>query len=345
MRILLIGAHGFIGNAVTERLREKHSLIGVSRHPQGSCHEEIEADLTKEEPSFPEDIDVAFYLIHSMREKKGDFYELEERAAKHFVSAIKKTQCKQIIYVSGLCHGLPTSKHMQSRHNVERILKDSGVPLTIFRSGIILGEGSGSFEIMRDLVEKLPVMICPRWVKSLSQPIYINDVLYYLEHALSNPLCFKRTFEIGGPEQLSYKKMLEIMGEVRGLKRHLITIPLLTPNLSSYWLVFISSASFLLAKNLIESLYQDAICSEHTIHTVIPHTCMGYRETLEQIFAHPKLTHGCYRSKLENTLSFTYKKSRYGEWWVDKNTLIFRPKGLLGRLLYPLLRRYIQCCD
>ncbi|MCB0316327.1 MAG: DUF2867 domain-containing protein, partial [Calditrichaeota bacterium] len=144
------------------------------------------------------------------------------------------------------------SPHLKSRHNVEKILGSAGIPLTVLRAGIIIGSGSASFEIIRDLVEKLPLMIAPRWVNNRSQPIAIHDVIYYLRQVIGHPECLNRSFDIGGPDILSYKEMMLRFAKVRRLRRYVINVPVLTPQLSSYWLYFVTATSFSLARSLVD---------------------------------------------------------------------------------------------
>ena len=164
------------------------------------------------------------------------FRSLEASSAENFSKAIARTDARQVIYLSGLSHESSLSEHMGSRQRVEEILRAGSVPVTTLCAGIVIGSGSASFEIVRDLVEKLPVMVAPRWVSSRCQPIAIADVLYYLEAVLMHEDCLGETFEIGGPDVLSYKEMLLELANVRGLKRWIVPVPVLTPYLSSLWL-------------------------------------------------------------------------------------------------------------
>ena len=280
MRICIAGATGYIGSKlVLELSQEGHQIIPLIRD-KSRIPPAIVCDLMRPLPSLPQDIDVAYYLVHSMKESSGDFYQKEEMCARNFLSALKKTACKQIIFLSGLCQNGPSSEHLRSRQNVESIFRSSSIPSTILRAGIVIGEGSLSFEIMRDLVEKLPIMITPRWIKSLCQPIAISDLLFYLKSISQLPAAYNKTFEIGGPDILSYKEMLLGLARERDLKRLLIPVPVFSPLLSSYWLAFITKVNFRIAQALVESLRTNAISSEHSIETILPHICLSYKHSL-----------------------------------------------------------------
>jgi uncharacterized protein YbjT (DUF2867 family) len=294
MKILLTGANGYIGTRLIPHLvNQGHEIYALVRSrfrieiPE-KFHAQIhivEADLLN--PSslskIPKDIDAAYYLVHSMSYSEK-FAELEEISAKNFVECLENTNAKQIIYLGGLSNESHLSHHLSSRKNVGEILKTGKVPVTILMAGIIIGSGSASFEIIRDLVEKLPIMIAPKWLKNLTQPIAIRDVLSYLVLVLDNPLCIGQSFEIGGPDVMRYKDLLLNFAKIRGQKRMIFTVPVLTPKLSSYWLFFVTSTSFSLARFLVESLINNAICKENRIQKIIPIKLLSYREALELAF-------------------------------------------------------------
>lgn len=256
MKILLTGATGYIGKRLLPVLIEKgHRVIccvrdknrfptdGIYKHPNVSV---FEVDFLKEVQSLSlssssglsegliKDIDAAYYLIHSMSSNVKDFSSLEETSAKNFIKLVKQTSIKQIIYLGGITNEEKLSKHLSSRKRVEEILSTSGIPLTSIKAGIIVGSGSASFEIIRDLVEKLPVMITPKWLNTKHQPIAIRNVLEFLTGVLLKEETFNQSYDVGGPDVLSYKEMLLQFAEVRGLKRFIFTVPVMTPRLSSY---------------------------------------------------------------------------------------------------------------
>jgi len=294
MKILVTGATGFIGRRLIPSLlkggHELYLLVRVGSRSTfemyGDKVEVIRGDLLdKNSLSFPQDIEAAFYLVHSMSQKRKDFDVLEMESARNFVEALKKTKASQVIYLSGLINSTTLSKHMQSRLNVENYLKESGFHFTGFRAGIVIGAGSASFEMIRDLVEKLPVMVAPKWVNRRCQPIASTDVVYYLAHALGNKGCYDRIFDIGGPDILTFKELMLRFAAARHLKRWIITVPLLTPRLSSYWLVLVTTVNYSLARALVSSLKNDATCSEYSVQDVIPRHCLTYEEALSRAFA------------------------------------------------------------
>lgn len=294
MKILLTGANGYIGTRLLPRLVEEgheiyalvrsRSRIEIPAKFQSQLHV-IEADLLNSSSllKIPTDIDAAYYLVHSMSYSQ-QFSELEATSAKNFAERLENTKAKQIIYLSGLSNEAHLSRHLTSRKNVGEILKMGKVPVTILMAGIIIGSGSASFEIIRDLVEKLPIMIAPKWLKQLTQPIAIRDVLTYLVLVLGNPACFGQSFEIGGPDVMSYKDLLLKFAKMRGLRRKIFTVPVLTPRLSSYWLFFVTSTSFSLARFLVESLINNAVCKEHRIEKLFPRKLLSYEEALQLAF-------------------------------------------------------------
>ena len=295
LRILITGASGYIGSRLLLLLAEEgHQIVASVRNRKRLAFpphlkDRIEvalADFLKEESveALPKEIDAAYYLIHSMGQRAEGFASDEAKSAQNFQKALSKTRCEQIIYLSGLASGDRLSEHMASRRHVEELLRKGSAPLTVLRAGIILGSGSASFEIIRDLVEKLPAMIAPRWVESRCQPIAVDDVLFYLKGALRNPKCLGRCFEIGGPEALSYREMLSKFARVRKLRRLILPVPVLTPRLSSYWLFFVTSTSFSIAQALVDSLKTEAVCSDSSIQQTLPHSCLGYEEAVRRAF-------------------------------------------------------------
>lgn len=198
-----------------------------------------------------------------------DFETLEKKSAINFKERIQKTNAKQVIYLSGIVNDQKLSKHLQSRKSVEEILSSASFHLTTLRAGIILGSGSASFEIIRDLVEKLPIMVAPKWLNTKSQPIAIRNVIEYLKGVLLYEFTFDKSFDIGGPEILTYKEMLLGFAKVRNLKRKIITVPVMTPKLSSYWLYFVTSTSYTLASNLVSSMSVEVICRENNLKDLL----------------------------------------------------------------------------
>lgn len=290
MKVLLTGSTGYIGTRLLQILAEKgHEVIALARVPESVLIPEkfrnqvkvIPGDLLKE-CDLPKGIDAAYYLVHSMSNNLEDFEKKDKEAAENFIQALAKTSCKQLIYLTGLISSKNLSKHLRSRLEVEKILQTGPVPVTVFRAGIIIGSGSASFEIIRDLSEKLPIMIAPKWVNSCCQPLAVRDVLFYLSEALGKKECMGQTFDVGGPDILTYKEMLLGYAKVRRFFRLIITVPFFTPKLSSYWLIFITATNYFLARSLVDSMKVDAVCTEHKIDKILPRKCLTYKEAVEK---------------------------------------------------------------
>ncbi len=293
MKILLTGVSGYIGKRLLPVLLEAgHDVYCLVRlqgrqlniqHPR--CHI-ITVDLLKEKElqKIPDEIQVAYYLVHSMSDSREHFESLEEKAAAHFAQRIQETQAKQIIYLSGLANHPRLSKHILSRVNVEKILKKSQVPVTILRAGIIIGSGSASFEIIRDLVEKLPVLTVPKWIHNQCQPIAIHNVIHYLTHVVLHPKCLNQTFDIGGPEILSFRRMMSKLAKFRGLRRFIITFPFIQLHISAYWVYLMTSVNDSLAKYLVDSMKQDFICQDHRIRQILPQELFNFETAIQRAF-------------------------------------------------------------
>jgi uncharacterized protein YbjT (DUF2867 family) len=295
MKILLTGATGYIaqrllpvllnnGHEVVCCVREK-SRLDISRYA-GSKVSVIEANFLNKDSlqSIPNDIDVAYYMIHSMSTQNGDFGELEAICAANFRERIEATSAKQVIYLSGISNADHLSKHLSSRKNVESLLTSRQYGLTILRAGIIIGSGSASFEIIRDLVEKLPMMITPYWLQTISQPIAIRNVIQFLTGVIGRQETFNNSYDIGGPDILTYKQMLLRFAHVRGLKRRIFIVPVMTPRLSSYWLYFVTSTSYSLAKNLVNSMKVEIICTPNNLQQLLGIELIGYEESIRMAF-------------------------------------------------------------
>lgn len=295
MNILVTGATGYIGKRLIPfLLHEGHTVICVVRdrlRADKSYAEDknffvIEADFLKPETlnNIPKKIDIAYYLIHSMSNSSKDFESLEERCAISFKNHIETTDTKQVIYLSGITNEEKLSKHLRSRKNVEDRLVSKHYALTIFKAGIIVGSGSSSFEIIRDIVEKLPFMITPKWLNTKTQPLAIRDVLAFLYKAAGNEKLYNQSYDVFGPEVMTYKKMLLQFAEVRGLKRYILTVPVMTPKLSSYWLYFVTSTSYKLASTLVDSMGVQIIGKSSNINKILNINPLTYKEAVSLAF-------------------------------------------------------------
>ncbi len=294
-KIFVTGATGFIGKRLIPLLLEEGHIVYALCRIRGTkvgslIHKNLhiiygDLDDLEHLDKIPTEIDVGYYLVHSMAKKMKDLKEKEQGVSKNFVLLMNQIKCQQIIYLGGIIDPhAKLSEHLESRKMVEETLKTGLSKLTVFRSSIIIGAGSASFEIIRDLVEKLPFMIAPRWVKTLCQPIGIVDVLFYLKEALLNSALYGKTFDIGGPNVYSFKEVLFEYALFRNLKRYILDVPCLTPKLSSYWLVFITSIPYSLCSYLVESMKANSVCINNEIEKVIPHKCMTFQEALQRAF-------------------------------------------------------------
>lgn len=294
-KILITGANGFVGKRlILSLLDQGHQIYAMCRIKGAKVFPDdrvnlhyIWGDLRNSQTlnEIPGDIEAAYYLVHSMSQMVGSLVETEMEVVEQFLKGIKKTLVKQIIYLGGIINDeRELSPHLRSRLMVEEALKKSGIPYTVLRASIIIGAGSASFEIIRDLCEKLPVMIAPRWVNSLCQPIAIGDVLFYLSSVLLNEKCMNKIFDIGGPEVFTFKELMLEYSKFRNLNRWIINVPVLTPRLSSYWLVFITSVRYSLCSYLIESMKTSSVVRLDQIQDIIPHRCLSYHEALNLTF-------------------------------------------------------------
>lgn len=295
MRILVTGASGYIGKRIIPILLEQgHTVICVVRgklRTEKQYTEEanvhiVEADFLDADSlnNIPREIDAAYYLIHSMSNSVSQFQKMEEDCAINFKNYIETTTAKQVIYLSGITNDSKLSKHLISRQNVENILQSNVYALTVFKAGIIVGSGSSSFEIIRDLVEKLPVMIAPKWLNTKTQPIAVRDILNFLTKSLGKKELYNTSHDIYGPEVLTYKQMLLRFAEVRKLKRYILTVPVMTPKLSSYWLYFVTSTSYKLAQTLVNSMGVEIIGKSSAINQILNVHPISYIEAVKLAF-------------------------------------------------------------
>lgn len=294
MKILITGTTGYVAKRLVLKLLDAgHQLVccvrDLHRIPDEIEHKEniefIKVDfLETKEIVLPSDIEVAYYLIHSMATSAVNFEELEQKCAQNFKNLIEKTNCKQVVYLSGIVNDTSLSKHLASRYLVEKKLHSEIYALTTFRAGIIVGSGSASFEIIRDIVEKLPIMVTPKWLNTKSQPIAIRDVLKFLERAPGTKVLYNKSYDICGTEVLTYKQMLLQFSEVRGFKRYIFTLPILTPKLSSYWLYFVTSTSFNLAQALVDSMKVEVIAKASNINQLLNIQPISYKEAVDLAF-------------------------------------------------------------
>jgi uncharacterized protein YbjT (DUF2867 family) len=293
-RIAIAGATGYIGGRLAPRLLDAgYSLRCLVRSPRKLEERDWTPDPRVEvwksdlgdRASLARDLagcDAAFYLVHSMMSSDRAYAERDLALALAFAGAARDAGVGRIIYLGGLGEmGSGLSEHLRSRREVESALASTGVPVTVLRAAMIIGSGSASFEIMRYLVQRLPVMTTPTWVSTRCQPIAIENVLGYLVGALSTPETTGEVFDIGGRDNLSYRDMMRIMAEELGLPpRWIIPVPLLTPRLSSHWIQLITPLSHRIAMPLAEGLKNEVICRDNRITTLIPQHLLDVREAI-----------------------------------------------------------------
>ncbi len=293
-RVAIAGATGYIGGRLAPRLvAEGYPVRCLVRSARKLAEREWstapgvevrEVDLSDEASLSAglAECDAAFYLVHSMTSAGADYVNRDLHLATHFAAAAKSAGVRRIIYLGGLGEtGPDLSDHLASRREVETALASTGVPVTVLRAAMIIGSGSASFEILRYLVERLPVMITPRWVDTPCQPIAVRNVVNYLAGVLTVPETTGGVFDIGGPEALCYRDIMRIMAEELGLpRRWIIPVPVLTPRLSSYWIHLVTPLSHQIAKPLAEGLKNPVVCRENRIVKLIPQALLDVRHSI-----------------------------------------------------------------
>ncbi|MEO1644350.1 MAG: SDR family oxidoreductase, partial [Chloroflexota bacterium] len=293
--ILVTGATGYVGGRIVPRLLEKGYAVRVFvRDATRLVGREwlkdvdvVEGDVLKPEtlPAAMDGVTAAYYLIHSMS-GNPDFHERDLTAARNFSTSAKAHGVERIIYLGGLGDtDSKLSEHLRSRQQTGEALRESGVPVTEFRAGILVGSGSVSFEMVRHLTERIPLLICPQWVFTKTQPIAIRNALAYLIDALETPESADKIIEIGGSNQLTYRDMMMTYAEVRGLKRFVLPVPVLTPTLSSYWVQFVTPIPYDIARPLVEGLTSETIADTSLAQEIFPHIeLFNYKTAVEMAF-------------------------------------------------------------
>lgn len=294
--IFVTGASGYVGGRlVPALLASGYSVRCLAREPRklserpwrSDPHVSVIAGDMADPDQLAEQLrgcSVAFYLVHSMEATGGVYAERDRQLASNFAQAAASAGVDRIIYLGGLGEmGAGLSQHLRSRREVEEQLASTGVPVTSFRAAMIIGAGSASFEILRYLVERLPLMVTPAWVKTESQPVAIADVLHWLVRCLSTPETIGQTLEIGGPDVLPYRDLMRIMAEELQLpKRLIIPLPVLTPRLSSLWISLVTPVSYRIARPLGEGLKNRVVVTNDTAQRLMPHQPLPLREAIRQ---------------------------------------------------------------
>ncbi|MEV6445043.1 NAD(P)H-binding protein [Amycolatopsis sp. NPDC051716] len=286
MRVLVAGASGFVGSRLCPALEEAgHEVLAMTRHPAkyrgaGKAVRGDVADVGSLRDAL-KGVEAAYYLVHSL--DSADFKRRDADAARAFARAAADAGLRRIVYLGGLGDDADAlSDHLASRREVERLLGETGVPVTVLRAGIVIGHGGTSWELTRQLVEHLPAMVTPRWVGTRTQPIAIADVVRYLAGVLDHPEAAGRTFDIGGPEVLAYRDMLQRVAVIEGRPLLILPVPLLSPRLSSYWLSLVTDIDVTTGRALIDSMTNEVVVRDDAIRRIVEFEPMGYDEAVLQ---------------------------------------------------------------
>jgi uncharacterized protein YbjT (DUF2867 family) len=284
--VLVAGASGFVGRRLCPALvAAGHDVRAMTRHPDGydGAGEPVGADVHDPDtlPAALTGCRAAYYLVHSLDSK--DFERLDAEAARAFGRAAADAGVQQIVYLGGLgSEDDDLSAHLRSRREVESLLGEAGVPVTVLRAGILIGSGGISWEITRQLVDHLPAMVTPRWVSTRTQPIAVDDVVRYLVGVLDRPDAQGRVFEVGGPEVLKYSTMMRRVARIQGKNLVLLPVPLLTPGLSSRWLALVTDVDTQSGRSLIDSMANEVVVEDDSIRTLVPFEPLGYDDAVRR---------------------------------------------------------------
>ena len=289
--VLVTGATGFIGRRLVPALIDAgHDVRAMTRHPEtyDGPGQAVGADVMDADSLGPAlaGVDVAIYLVHSLDDP--DFERKDAEAARHFGTAAAAAGVKQVVYLGGLGddEDQELSPHLRSRREVEGLLGGDGVPVTVLRAAIVVGHGGISWELTRQLVKNLPAMVVPKWVATRTQPISIDDVVRYLAGVVDHPDAVGRVFEIGGPEQLTYREMLQRAAvEMNGRTVPIVVVPLLTPGLSSRWLALVTDVDVTTGRNLIDSMSTEVVVRDTSIRDLVPGEPLTYAESVRRALA------------------------------------------------------------
>ncbi len=285
-RILVTGATGFIGRRLVPALiDEGHEVRAMTRNPDSyqGPGEPVAGDVNDRASLMGplEGVAVAYYMVHSLDD--ADFERKDAEAARAFASAAAEQGVRQIIYMGGLGDDGDLSAHLRSRREVESLLAETGVPVTVLRAAIVVGAGGISWEITRQLVKNLPAMVVPKWATTKTQPIAVDDVIRYLVGVCEKEAAMGQIYEIGGPDQMSYVEMLRVAADAgTGRIVRIIEVPVLTPRLSSYWLALVTDVDVITGRNLIDSMGVEVLVTEQRIREIVPGEPLSYAEAVRR---------------------------------------------------------------
>ncbi|MDH3488844.1 MAG: NAD(P)H-binding protein [Nitrosopumilus sp.] len=352
--ILVTGATGFIGSRLISLLSESgYTVTGLSRKkiPDTKNVKYVQADVfdIDQLTNAMNGIEVAYYLLHSMEGSKSEWKEFASREkiqAQNFLKAATKSGVKRIIYLGGLVNdSLELSPHMKSRKEVGEILASKNIPVTELRASLIIGAQGGSYAMLRYLVERLRIMVCPSWVKSIAQPIAVDDVIYYLSECLKKPETLGKIFEIGGPDRMTYEELMRVYSAYLNKNLFVLQIPFLTTRLSSYWVDLITPVKASLARPLIDSLVHDTVVTNNEITKIIPLRLKSVRESIDiatkEMMSSPtpsemkeEKTGFKINQKAIQISLFALAIIGTSYYWLDDRPEVYQPLWLLGSFIW-----------
>jgi uncharacterized protein YbjT (DUF2867 family) len=280
MKAAVLGATGFVGRALVPALAERMDVVAVSRSGDAPGAERVRpvaADALEPESLRPalEGVDVVYYLVHSLGQ--ANFGDVDRRAAANVAAEAARAGVGQIVFLGGLGDDNPDlSEHLRSRAQTARVLADGDVPVTTLRAAVVVGRGSAAFETVVALVDRLPVMVAPRWISTPTQPIALADVIAYLRDVAGHPDTVGETFDLGGPDVLTYRQMIERIGDLRGRRPRIVAVPILSPRLSSYWLHLVTPVNAGVARPLVEGLRNPTVATDTRIRELLPRELLTF---------------------------------------------------------------------
>ena len=289
MKAAVLGATGFVGRALVPALAQRMDVAAVSRGgdaPTGACVRAVAADVLEPQSLRPalDGVDVVYYLVHSLGQ--ANFGDVDRRAATNVAAEAARVGIKQIVFLGGLGDDDPNlSEHLRSRAETARVLADGAVPVTTLRAAVVVGRGSAAFDTIVALVDRLPVMVAPRWVATPTQPVALGDVVAYLCDVAGHPDTLGETFDLGGPDVLTYREMIEHIGELRGRRPRIVEVPVLSPRLSSYWLHLVTPVRAGVARPLVEGLQNPTVAKDTRIRGLVPRELLTFDAAARQALA------------------------------------------------------------
>jgi uncharacterized protein YbjT (DUF2867 family) len=292
MRAAVLGATGFVGRALVPALAGRMDVDAVSRRgdaPEGERVRAVAADALDPESlrAALDGVDVVYYLVHSLGQ--ANFGELDRRAAANVAAEAAHAGVEQIVFLGGLGdHDPGLSEHLRSRAETAHVLSGGDVPVTTLRAAVVVGRGSAAFETIVALVDRLPVMIAPRWVTTPTQPIALADVIGYLRDVAGHPGTVGETFDIGGPDVKTYRQMIEHIGELRGRRPRIVEVPVLSPRLSSYWLHLVTPVRAGVARPLVEGLRTPTVATDTRIRELLPRELLTFDAAAREALSPPR---------------------------------------------------------